>query len=90
MAEQTRLEIVSPTRLLLSEMVDLAEIPANVKRGLNLVRVEHMDEVLGAALALADPAAFLQSGDHEVEDIHEISPPPAERPVEVPSQAGIN
>ena len=28
MAEQTRLEIVSPTRLLLSEMVDLAEIPA--------------------------------------------------------------
>lgn len=28
MAEQTRLEIVSPTRLLLSEPVDLAEIPA--------------------------------------------------------------
>jgi ATP-dependent Lon protease len=70
---------------------DLAEIPANVKRGLNLIRVEHMDEVLGAALSLVDPAAFLQSGDHEVEDIHEVTPPPpAERPVEVPTSAGIN
>lgn len=29
MAEQTTLEIVSPTRLLLSEAVDLAEIPAS-------------------------------------------------------------
>jgi ATP-dependent Lon protease len=70
---------------------DLAEIPANVKRGLQLIRVEHMDEVLGAALSLVDPAAFLQSGDHEVEDIHEVNPPPpTERPVEVPTSAGIN
>ena len=44
---------------------DLADIPANVKRGLQLVRVEHMDEVLAAALALVDAAEFLQTGDHE-------------------------
>jgi ATP-dependent Lon protease len=70
---------------------DLAEIPANVKRGLTLVQVDHMDEVLGAALALVDPAAFLQSGDHEFDDIHEATPPPPPPPpVELPSQAEIN
>jgi ATP-dependent Lon protease len=71
---------------------DLAEIPANVKRGLTLIRVEHMDEVLAAALALVDPASFLQAGTHEVDDIHEAAPPPPAGPVEVevPSPAGMN
>jgi ATP-dependent Lon protease len=70
---------------------DLAEIPANVKRGLHLIRVEHMDQVLEAALALVDPGTFLQAGDHDFDDIHEGAPPPAERPVaSVPSPAEIN
>jgi ATP-dependent Lon protease len=70
---------------------DLAEIPSNVKRGLHLIPVEHMDEVLGAALALVDPASFLQSGTHEVDDIHEVVPPPAPAvEVEIPSPAGMN
>ena len=34
---------------------DLVEIPANVKRDLQIVLVEHMDEVLPAALATRDP-----------------------------------
>jgi ATP-dependent Lon protease len=70
---------------------DLAEIPANVKRGLHLIRVEHMDQVLEAALALVDPGTFLQAGDHDFDDIHEGAPPPVERPVaSVPSPAEIN
>jgi ATP-dependent Lon protease len=68
---------------------DLADIPTNVKRGLQLIRVEHMDEVLGAALALVDPAKFLQVGDHEFADIFDVPKPPPTQ-VELPSQAEIN
>ena len=50
---------------------DLKEIPAHVVRGLKLVPVEHMDEVLGAALALDDVPAFLRTGDHVIEAIFE-------------------
>jgi ATP-dependent Lon protease len=70
---------------------DLAEIPSNVKRGLHLIRVDHMDEVLGAALSLVDSKAFVHSGDHEVDGIYEgTPPPPGAQPVELPSQADLN
>ena len=69
---------------------DLLEIPANVKRHLKIIPVEHMDEVLVNALALADPAAFLREGDHLVEGIFDV--PPNHRPTvsELPTQPGVN
>ena len=47
-----------------------------------------MDEVLAAALSLAEPAAFLREGDHEFDDIHEVRPPGANRGASDP--AGVN
>jgi ATP-dependent Lon protease len=67
---------------------DLADIPPIVKRGLQLVSVDHMDEVLASALALGDPERFLRDGDHDFDDIHEL--PPHERAVEVPAPPGVN
>src|SRR5262245_16602613 len=70
---------------------DLADIPQTIRRGLRIVTVEHMDEVLGNALSLADPEAFLREGDHEFDDIHEVAPPPpGAKPVELPVPAGVN
>ena len=68
---------------------DLADIPATIRRGLQIKSVEHMDEVLSAALSLADPEAFLREGDHDFDDIHEV-PPPVGKPVEIPVPAGVN
>jgi ATP-dependent Lon protease len=68
---------------------DLVEIPPNVKRNLEIVKVDHMDEVLPAALVLADPPSFLRAGDHSLEDIYEEAPH-AERVAELPSPAGVN
>jgi ATP-dependent Lon protease len=67
---------------------DLADIPIAVRRGLRIVTVEHMDEVLGAALSLAEPASFLREGAHEFDDIHEVLPPA--KTVELPVPAGVN
>jgi ATP-dependent Lon protease len=65
---------------------DLKEIPAHILRGLKLIPVEHMDAVLGAALALEDVPAFLRSGDHVIEAIFEGAPD-----LEGPSTpAGVN
>ncbi|MEN8377095.1 MAG: endopeptidase La, partial [Gemmatimonadota bacterium] len=65
---------------------DLKEIPVHILRGLKLVPVEHMDEVLGAALALEDVPAFLRSGDHVIDAIFEGS-----QALEGPSSpAGVN
>jgi ATP-dependent Lon protease len=69
---------------------DLADIPPAIRRGLRIVTVEHMDEVLSAALSLAEPAAFLREGDHEFDEIHEELPPPGAKPVELPVPAGVN
>ena len=69
---------------------DLADIPPAIRRGLRIVTVEHMDEVLAAALSLAEPAAFLREGDHEFDEIHEELPPPGAKPVELPVPAGVN
>jgi ATP-dependent Lon protease len=68
---------------------DLAEIPTSIKGKLQIIRVEHMDEVLAAALAIPNAGAFLRAGDHDFDDILEI--PPHERPaVEVPAPQGVN
>src|SRR5262247_374080 len=69
---------------------DLVEIPANVKRNLVIVKVDHMDEVLPAALALADPGSFLRSGDHAIDDIYELPPRREGVPDELPHPAGVN
>jgi ATP-dependent Lon protease len=68
---------------------DLAEIPANIKRDLTIITVEHMDEVLVAALALNDPSDFLRDGDHEPDGIVEGRPPT--QPVnELPAPGEVN
>jgi ATP-dependent Lon protease len=67
---------------------DLIEIPANVKRNLTVIRVEHMDEVLAAALALPDPQEFLREGDHDFGDIHEVVG--QDHGVEVPAPQEVN
>jgi ATP-dependent Lon protease len=67
---------------------DLTEIPANIRRNLTLIPVDHMDQVLANALAASDPDTFLRDGDHELDEIHEV--PPHES-VELPSSpAGVN
>ncbi|MCG8592451.1 MAG: endopeptidase La, partial [Proteobacteria bacterium] len=70
---------------------DLKDIPAKIQKSLEIIRVEHMDEVLSHALAVPDPSAFLQDGYHEIDDIYEVpgARPTAEVP-EVPHPAGIN
>jgi ATP-dependent Lon protease len=67
---------------------DLKEIPALIKRNLHIVMVEHMDEVLSAALAVPDPAHFLRAGDHAIDDIYEG--PPEHAGEEHPVPAGVN
>lgn len=57
---------------------ELPEIPDHLKKGLRLVPVEHMDEVLQAAFALDDVSAFLSTGDHVVEAIFENSSKPGD------------
>jgi len=66
---------------------DLREIPPHIVRGLKLVAVEHMDQVLGAALALDDVPAFLRTGDHVIDAIFEGSGTTLEGPV---TPAGVN
>ena len=62
---------------------DLKEIPAKIKRGLKIVLVEEMDEVLAHALAMDDPSTFLHKGDHDIDDIYEVPRAPL-----VPTPAG--
>ena len=67
---------------------DLAEIPPHIKRGLTLIPVEHMDEVLTAALAMDDVASFLRDGDHVVEAIFAV--PEGQHDLGSGSPAGVN
>jgi ATP-dependent Lon protease len=69
---------------------DLAEIPANIKRNLRIIPVDHMDQVIVAALALDDPEGMLHDGDHELDGIIEF-PLPHQTPVdELPTPAEVN
>ena len=67
---------------------ELVEIPANVKRNLEIITVEHMDEVLNAALATTESGAFIHAGDHELDGIYEV--PAGQASVELPTQPGVN
>ena len=51
---------------------DLKDLPAVVKKSLDIHLVEHMDEVLQHALAVSDPETFLQEGFHDIDDIYEV------------------
>jgi ATP-dependent Lon protease len=74
---------------------DLKDIPPKIKRGLRLVLVEEVDEVLAHALALDDPSSFLQQGDHEIDDIYDVprgplSPSGTVPPAETPPAGSMN
>jgi ATP-dependent Lon protease len=68
---------------------DVRDIPAAIRRAVNIVLVDHMDEVLVAALALDDPAGFLREGDHSIEEIFEVPTPPGVSD-EIGLPAGVN
>ena len=53
---------------------DLKEIPPKVKRGLEIIFVEHMDEVLQHALCLEDPKILEEAMEYPVEEIFEVAP----------------
>ena len=48
---------------------DLKEIPSRILKSLEIIPVEHMDEVLKAALVLDDPAHLFK------EQVEESAPP---------------
>jgi ATP-dependent Lon protease len=58
---------------------DLKEIPARIKRGLRILFVDHMDEVLRHALVLPDPEVFREPREYAIEEIYEV-----------PAQGGVN
>jgi ATP-dependent Lon protease len=68
---------------------DLKDLPPSIKKALEIVLVEHMDEVLGNALVM-EPADFLQDGFHGVDEIYEVPRPPREVIADVPHPAGVN
>ncbi|MCH7709564.1 MAG: AAA family ATPase, partial [Myxococcales bacterium] len=70
---------------------DLVEIPNHVKRNLNIIPVEHMDEVLAAALAHHDLAGYLQEGQHSLEEIYEAPRDRSSQPdTEAPGADTVN
>ncbi len=54
---------------------DLREIPPKVKRSLEIIFVESMDEVLQKALVLPDPHAFDEPMEYPIEDILSLETP---------------
>ncbi len=68
---------------------DLAEIPTEIRRGLEIHFVEHMDQVLAHALALPEGSTFLRDGDYEVDGLHEVPLQIPPRPV-LETPAGVN
>ncbi len=69
---------------------DLKDLPAQIKKSLTIIPVEHMDEVLAHALAVSDPGSFLQAGVHDLDEIYEVPRSPAGSPTDVPHPAGVN
>ena len=69
---------------------DLKDIPAQVTRAIRIVMVENMDQVLATALVLDDPTKFLREGDHLIDDIFDVPPPPPAGGEGIPSPAGVN
>jgi ATP-dependent Lon protease len=63
---------------------DIRDIPANVLRTVNLILVDHMDQVLRRALVLHDPDAFLRKPEvPEDEGMGQPFPKPDEAPSDV-------
>ncbi len=52
---------------------DLKEVPSKVTRGLEIVLVEHMDEVLQHSLQLVDPTVLSDPMEYPLEGIFEVS-----------------
>jgi len=67
---------------------DLKDLPPIIKKAITIISVEHMDEVLGHALAVASPENFLKDGIHDIDDIYEV--PQTPKSTEVPHPAGVN
>ena len=65
---------------------DLKELPPNIKRNLEIVMVEHMDQVLVRAFATDDPEHLLREGDHALDGIYEAPITPAS----LPAAPGVN
>ena len=53
---------------------DVREIPNKVKKGLDIIYVEHMDDVLQRALLLPDPTIFDGAVEYPMEDIFGVAP----------------
>jgi ATP-dependent Lon protease len=70
---------------------DLKDLPPVIKKNIKVIPVEHMDEVLKYALAVANPDHFLEDADgiHEVEDIY-IAPGGLKQTTDLPHPAGPN
>ena len=68
---------------------DLKEIPSSITKAVEIIPVEHMDEVLASALAV-ESEDFLRDGVYDIEDIYEVSGATAVAPADVPHPAGIN
>jgi ATP-dependent Lon protease len=66
---------------------DLKEIPANIRRSLQIELVEHVDDVLERALALKDPESFLREGRHSLEDIYDLTTP---QETDLPAAPDVN
>ena len=64
---------------------DLKEMPSKVKRGLQIILVEHMDQVLQTALALEDPHVLDDPLEYPLEEIFHV-----DSSVEVEAPAGVN
>lgn len=67
---------------------DLKDLPASIKKAITIIPVEHMDEVLALALAVADPESFLKDGAHDIDDIYEV--PKSPKATDVAHPAGVN
>jgi ATP-dependent Lon protease len=65
---------------------DLREIPIKIKRGLHIILVESMDEVLQHALVLPNPDLLSDPVEYAVEELFQLETPRV--PVEAP--AGVN
>jgi ATP-dependent Lon protease len=70
---------------------DLKDLPPLIKKSLEIVLVDHMDEVLAKALAVDDPTAFFREGFHDLDDIYDLPHTPhAPTETNVEHTAGIN
>jgi len=69
---------------------DLKDLPPLIKKSLEIVLVEHMDQVLEVALALEDPSVFFRQGYHELDDIYDLPQAPRTSDPDVGHPAGIN